>query len=306
MDCSQRKRTGFTLVELLVVIGIIALLISILLPTLQRAREAGNKISCASNMRQLGMAIEMYTAEYKNTYPPAWFEDDWKTVGTTPPYYGLAGHNVTWATLVRKYIIGGNAAKSDDPRKGSDYGVFKCPSDVLERASWLGGGTLSYAMSSSWGPDSFFNAIRERPKGQPVPGPGTTLNRGVGQRFDTIFGYPMWVKKNMVRPSGDAILLAERSYSEQAQTTAWNLGYQMGSPQAQMWSAGGVYGFPLNHATKKGKEQVAYLNYLFCDGHVQAFLPKETVRDKSTASPTWTWVGGDYMWTIRPNDYKNN
>jgi prepilin-type N-terminal cleavage/methylation domain-containing protein/prepilin-type processing-associated H-X9-DG protein len=59
------KITGFTLIELLVVISIVALLISILLPALSKAKQAGYKSACLSNMRQLGIPYSMYMSDYK-------------------------------------------------------------------------------------------------------------------------------------------------------------------------------------------------------------------------------------------------
>ena len=68
---SSVTSTGFTLVELLVVIGIIAVLIALLLPALTAARARGEMTSCASNIRQLMLATQMYANENKGYYPPA-------------------------------------------------------------------------------------------------------------------------------------------------------------------------------------------------------------------------------------------
>ena len=73
MDSPRTTRRGFTLVELLVVIGIIAVLIGILLPTISRARKQANTTACMSTLRNLGQAIYIYAAENKGSLPYSYY-----------------------------------------------------------------------------------------------------------------------------------------------------------------------------------------------------------------------------------------
>jgi prepilin-type N-terminal cleavage/methylation domain-containing protein/prepilin-type processing-associated H-X9-DG protein len=127
---SRRMRGAFTLVELLVVIGIIALLVAILLPALNKARQQAILSACASNMRQIAMGMLSYMNDNKGLIPPCTIADTWPTNGTAKGWF--------WATEMvgQKYVNSPWTIIEQDPINNQNpaiklptlsQSVFWCP-----------------------------------------------------------------------------------------------------------------------------------------------------------------------------------
>lgn len=103
----MKLKRGFTLIELLVVIAIIAILAAILFPVFARARERARRATCQSNLKQIGMAINMYGDDYDGyIYPQWWADGAWQyPVGYCPPATAPGGPwpTLMWATAYAKY-----------------------------------------------------------------------------------------------------------------------------------------------------------------------------------------------------------
>jgi prepilin-type N-terminal cleavage/methylation domain-containing protein len=136
------RRRGFTLIELLVVIAIIAILIGLLLPAVQKVREAAARIKCANNFKQLGLGLHNYHSTH-GAFPPA------KLIQPNG-----AAHN--WATLILPYIEQGNLyqqynldvdwtnAANDSGINQTEIKLFLCPSAPSDRTAANKRGPLDY------------------------------------------------------------------------------------------------------------------------------------------------------------------
>ena len=129
MRSRSKSLRGFTAVELLVVVAIVAILIALLLPAVQQSREAARRSQCKNNMKQIGLSMHNYHDTF-NTFPPGWIAKNWKP--DTGACFG-------WGTSILPYMDQAPLFNRLDFNRPPEVGeltqeqlpVYRCPSDIF-------------------------------------------------------------------------------------------------------------------------------------------------------------------------------
>ena len=143
------RASGFTLVELLVVIGIIAVLIAILMPALGRARDQANKVVCMSNIRQICIGFMMYAQNNKDWCP-------WGPRADNQPYVDLPAEWVHYRGGINGAGVNSSSIASYVGTKGGPAleAILRCPADRLNNRPSFATYPYSYVMNMYFDPRS--------------------------------------------------------------------------------------------------------------------------------------------------------
>jgi prepilin-type N-terminal cleavage/methylation domain-containing protein/prepilin-type processing-associated H-X9-DG protein len=283
---NRNRHLGFTLVELLVVIGVIAVLISLLLPALNKARESANRLACASNMRQVGQIMFMYVSENQGTLPFSAADFSTPALSYNRVY--------SWDDLLSRYFgVELTQAHLDSWYIPEDLRprVLRCPNDRVSSGR-------SYAMA---GAQEYTGAHPRKPTGT-----ASTAANGF---------WPLPVKLSSVRHGATTLLLVEdpASLNVSGQLT-WG-GETTGGTLPNGRTPGNSFKARVEHPnglapifwnSEHGGWPIHgsawHRNYLYADGHVVYQHLNDTLPgwnfERQGIAP-WPVGGAGGHWTVR-------
>lgn len=257
------RRRAFTLIELLVVIGVIAVLVSILLPVLSRAREAANQVKCMSNLRQLAAAFVAYSNNNRGSFPGDAIGNWGINVlpRSTDWIFWQSGRDLN-DSAIAPYLARGDALRS----------VCRCPSDVSPPRPDLRPGATEplpydYSYQMDWmlsGDPYFARSFYNPPRFGEVRHPSEKI----------LLGEP------------DGRLIATGSWT--IGMSGWNHGTPYWLAQVPLsirhdQPSGVVDPLPPTSALANPDRRG---NVAFCDGHVE-FVPRSLVATREHADPLY-------------------
>ncbi|HEY3332750.1 MAG TPA: DUF1559 domain-containing protein [Capsulimonadaceae bacterium] len=265
------KRNGFTLIELLVVIAIIAILAAILFPVFATAREKARQTSCASNEKQITLAMIQYSNDYDEVYPAIVHNT---FVG------GSWVQTNGWAYQIYPYV--------------KSYGSLYCPDDTIKRNTNVTNIPVSYTM-----PDNLNG-------GSVYTGSNFKFHSGMaGWIGGTGSDWRAHMASDVEAPA-TTLMLVEYYFSGNTYACNWNGCDMVSAPSMTMPCATFSVSHPVDLAqdvaTKGIPVHAGGWNYGFADGHVKFLTPEKTVGTTATCTNSGANAWNAGMWSLWPTD----